>query len=77
VTGRPLALARALRKIERAGQPGGGLLSPLYVHAEEEDPLTRLLSTHPPMDARVERLVELAETRGARDDDGRVDVRVR
>lgn len=77
VTGRPLALARALRKIERAGQPGGGLLSPLYVHAEEEDPLTRLLSTHPPMDARVERLVELAGTDGARDGDRRVDVRVR
>ena len=61
VTGRPLALARALRTIERASHPAGGLLATLYIHAEESDPLTRMLSTHPPMDERVERLVEIAE----------------
>ncbi|WP_135805588.1 M48 family metallopeptidase [Halorussus marinus] len=67
----PLALARALRKIERASQPGWGLLSPLTVRGEEDGPLTRLLSTHPTMDERVERLVARtdreptdAETRG-------------
>jgi heat shock protein HtpX len=66
VTGRPVALARALRKIERASVPAGGLLATLYVHAEEDDPLSRLLSTHPPMDERVERLVALAESWGRR-----------
>ena len=64
VTGRPLALARALRIIERASRPAGGLLATLYIHAEESDPLTRMLSTHPPMDERIERLVEMAERRG-------------
>ena len=63
VTGRPLALARALRTIERASRPAGGLLATLYIHAEESDPLSRMLSTHPPMDDRIERLVELAEAR--------------
>jgi heat shock protein HtpX len=61
LTGRPLALARALRTIERASRPARGLLATLYIHAEESDPLTRMLSTHPPMDERVERLVEMAE----------------
>ncbi len=60
VTGKPLALARALRKIERASAPDMGPLTPLYVHGTEESPLSRLLSTHPPMDARVERLERLA-----------------
>jgi len=64
----PLALARALTKIERASTPGFGLLTPLYVHGDEEGPLTRLLSTHPPLDERVERLREMAEGR-------RIDVR--
>lgn len=63
VTGRPLALARALRTIERASHPVGGLLATLYIHAEETDPLSRMLSTHPPMDERVERLVAMAERR--------------
>ena len=59
----PLALARALTKIERASTPGFGLLTPLYVHGDEEGPLTRLLSTHPPPDERVERLREMVEGR--------------
>ena len=60
VTGDPLALARALRKIDRAAQPRWGVLTPLYVHADEEDRLTRLLATHPSVDERVERLAALA-----------------
>ncbi|MFC5368503.1 M48 family metallopeptidase [Salinirubrum litoreum] len=63
VTGDPLALARALRKIERASSPEWSLLSPLYVHDDEDrDRWTRLLSTHPPVDDRVDRLVERAES---------------
>ncbi|WP_436906897.1 M48 family metallopeptidase [Halosimplex marinum] len=61
VTGDPLALARALRKIERASEGPWSLLSPLYVNGEEEGPLTRMLSTHPATDERVERLRERAE----------------
>lgn len=61
VTGDPLALARALRRIERASQPMWGLRSPLTIYGTEENHLGRLLSTHPPMDDRVQRLVERAE----------------
>ena len=63
-TGRPLALARALRKIERATQPEPGLLTPLCVHGDEDGVFVSLLSSHPSMDARVERLRERAGTRG-------------
>lgn len=56
VTGKPLALARALGKIERASAPDLGPLTPLYVHGTEDDELSHLLSTHPPMDERIERL---------------------
>jgi heat shock protein HtpX len=63
VTGDPLALARALRKIERASSPEWSLLSPLYVHdGEDRDRWTRLLSTHPPVDDRVDRLVTRVES---------------
>lgn len=62
VTGDPLALARALRKIQRATEPGRGLLSPLSVRGDDEALFGRLLSTHPPTDDRVRRLVERAET---------------
>jgi heat shock protein HtpX len=56
----PIALARALRKIERASQPGWGLLSLLYTRGEErgDGPLSELLSTHPDTDERVRRLLE-------------------
>jgi len=57
----PLALARALVKIERASTPAFGLLTPLYVHGDEDGPLARLLSTHPPLDARIERLEAIAD----------------
>jgi len=59
----PLALARALVKIERASTPAFGLLTPLYVHGDEDGPLARLLSTHPPLDERIERLEAMAEGR--------------
>ena len=62
-TGNPIALARALAKIHRAATPGWGLLSPLYVHGDEEGTLVRLLSTHPPMDERIERLIRRANER--------------
>ncbi|MFB6195187.1 MAG: M48 family metallopeptidase [Haloplanus sp.] len=55
VTGRPLALARALEKIDRAATPGG-LLGPLVIHGDEEGTLTKLLASHPPMDERIDRL---------------------
>jgi heat shock protein HtpX len=57
-TGRPITLARALVKIERAATPGWGTLSPLYIHGDENGLLTRLLATHPSMAERIERLVQ-------------------
>jgi len=60
VTGRPRALAAALRKIERASEPKRGILSPLYVHTDESDD-ERWFSTHPSMDERIERLQKLTE----------------
>ncbi|GAB6862165.1 M48 family metallopeptidase [Haloplanus litoreus] len=65
----PLAMARALEKIDRATTPGG-LLSTLVVHGDEEGPLTDLLASHPPMDERIDRLrrqaAEEGEPRGRR-----------
>ncbi len=62
VTGDPLALARALARIQRASRPRLGPLSSLYIYGQEEaDTLSRLLATHPPMDDRIERLVERTE----------------
>ena len=62
VTGDPLALARALAKLERVADPRTGLLSPLYVHTDDDD-VSRLFSTHPSMDDRIERLHERARER--------------
>ena len=56
VTGNPSALARTLRTIERASKPEFGPLQQLYVHSEADTELSRLLSTHPPMDERIQRL---------------------
>lgn len=61
VTRDPLALASALRKIERASQPAAGILSPFYVHTDEED--ARWFNTHPSMDERVQRLREMGGAR--------------
>ena len=55
VTGDPVALARALRRIERATEPPRGLLAPLYVRGEE-DAWTELFSTHPPYADRIARI---------------------
>jgi len=63
VTGKPLALARALRKIERASTPDLGPLTPLYVPGTEARTLSRLLSTHPPMADRIARLEQRARQR--------------
>jgi len=58
VTRKPLVLASALRKIERASQPAGGILSPLYVHTDDE--AQRWFSTHPAMDERIDKLREMS-----------------
>lgn len=57
VTGKPAALARALAKIHRAQTPRGGLLSLLYIDDSDEDDHP-LLSTHPPVNERIDRLLE-------------------
>lgn len=70
-TGDPIALARALVKIQRASTPTWGTLSPLYVHGDEEGILTRLLSTHPPMDERIGRLIRRTNRESERSRRGR------
>ncbi len=61
VTGDPLALARALRRIELATEPAWPL-APLSTHRETDEAIERWLSTHPSVDERVERLRRRAET---------------
>lgn len=66
VTGRPAALARGLIKIHRAARPSLGLESLLTISGEDEDRgVYRLLSTHPPLENRVDRLLERREWRTA------------
>jgi len=65
VTGQPVALARALTKIHRATDPRRGLYSPLYIHDDPRPDRHPLLSTHPPLSERVDRLLDGAE--GSRD----------
>jgi heat shock protein HtpX len=62
VTGRPVALARALSKIYRAANPDWGLRSLLTIHGDErgEDGMRRLFSTHPPIEERVQALLDSA-----------------
>ena len=55
VTGDPLSLARALRRIDRATDPTWPF-APLSSHRDTDDPLERWLSTHPPTAERIERL---------------------
>ncbi len=62
VTGNPVALARALQKIHQAARPRRGLLSLLYVQDDPYQERSRLLSTHPPVSDRVERLIRQADT---------------
>lgn len=61
MTGKPVALARALAKIHRATTPRRGLLSMLYVHDDRTDERERWLSTHPPIEERIDRLLEEVE----------------
>ncbi|KTG09141.1 hypothetical protein AUR64_15205 [Haloprofundus marisrubri] len=67
ITGRPLSLARALRRLEQATESPlnrfFGLPTPRM--PEDETALGRLLSTHPPLETRIERLVEKAEKQDA------------
>jgi heat shock protein HtpX len=71
----PVSLARALRTIERASDPGWGLLSLLYTRGDESSDgrLADLFSTHPSTDRRVERLLARAD----RESDGRRSIPVR
>lgn len=66
VTGNPFALARALREIDGVTESVAVLRSPLSVRGDEEGWLSRVLSTHPPMDDRVARLVERGRRSGRR-----------
>ena len=59
LTGNPVALARALAKIEEATRPRRGLLAMLYVH-DEPDREEQWLSTHPPVQERIDRLLALS-----------------
>lgn len=43
-----------------------GRFSSLYIHGDKEGPLTRLLATHPPMEARIQRRAAHAEERVTR-----------
>ena len=65
VTGDPIALARALRRIERATEPSWPL-APFSAHKRTDEAAERWLSTHPSTDERVERLRQTAESQGPR-----------
>lgn len=60
LTGKPAALARALAKLHRATSPREGLLSLLYTHDDRRGD-ERWLSTHPPVQDRIDRLLEPVE----------------
>ncbi|WP_224448845.1 M48 family metallopeptidase [Haloprofundus salilacus] len=68
VTGRPLSLARALHRLQQATESPlslfFGMPTPTPAPADDTQ-LGRLLSTHPPLEARIERLVKKAEQRDA------------
>lgn len=62
VTGNPAALARALEKIHRANQPRSGLLSLLYIHDDRRRHDHPLLSSHPPVEERIDRLLARSDS---------------
>lgn len=64
---RPVPSRWPARSKRCASRPGWGLLSTLTVRGEpEEDALTRLLSTHPDTDKRIDRLLDRADREGQR-----------
>ena len=65
VTGDPLALARALRRIDRATEPAWPF-APLSTHRDTDSRIERWFSTHPPTDERIERLRRRAEAASTR-----------
>jgi len=73
-TGNPVALARALSKIHRVTGSTGGVRSLLFIHDERTDTRNRWLSTHPPIEDRVDRLLAEApvDPRGPRSRLGRL-----
>jgi heat shock protein HtpX len=56
VTGDPLALARALARLERTTWP----------FVDEESAVDRLLASHPDVDERIDRLRDRADRRATR-----------
>ncbi|TVP62205.1 MAG: protease HtpX [Leptolyngbya sp. LCM1.Bin17] len=66
ITGNPLALVRALEKLEDLGQKvpihGNPAFSPLFiVNPLSKEGMMRLFMTHPPIDDRIQRLKQMAE----------------
>ncbi len=66
ITGNPLALVRALTKLEEMGQKvpihGNPAFAPLFiVNPLSKEGLMRLFLTHPPTEDRIERLKEIAK----------------
>jgi heat shock protein HtpX len=64
----PLAFARALEKIQRANDPGWGLLSLFFQtqkHQNERTRLERAFASHPPTDERISRVQEAANASGS------------
>ncbi|MGH7866049.1 MAG: M48 family metalloprotease, partial [Candidatus Dormibacteraceae bacterium] len=65
-SGDPLALASALRALERGGEAiPSPIVQPAFAHLYIANPLRakglmNLFSTHPPMDERIRRLEEMA-----------------
>jgi len=69
LTGDPLALASALRKLQRGYRTGAAATGPpagLPVAPDDRQPvppgdqMARLFSTHPPLEDRIRRLEEMA-----------------
>ena len=68
ISGDPLSLANALRKLERGAQHIPMEANPATAHMFIVNPLTggglmTLFSTHPPMEERIRRLESMASTR--------------
>ena len=71
ISGRPLSLASALRKLEGAARQIPMAVPPALAPLAQVNPLaaygsgiTRLFSTHPPIEERIARLEALAHAQG-------------